>query len=99
MLDKQSLQYQEVMAKACGVALEKRILSFALEPPVQDRNELRKWNRPVRPKGLNRRIPLLPEKVLDAPGMADDFYLNLMDWSAKNILAVGLEDTVYIWNG
>jgi cell division cycle 20, cofactor of APC complex len=101
ILDQESLQYQEIMAKACGVALEKRILQFALQPP-QDRHELRaSWNRPVKPKTAitKRRIALAPEKILDAPGIADDFYLNLMDWSSRNILAVGLENTVYIWNG
>jgi cell division cycle 20, cofactor of APC complex len=28
----------------------------------------------------------------------DDYYLNLLDWSNSNLLAVGLEDTVYVWN-
>jgi cell division cycle protein 20 (cofactor of APC complex) len=102
VLDHDSLQYQQVMAKACGVALEKRILSFSLQPPPTDRHDLRaSWNRPVKPKTAiaKRRIPLVPEKILDAPGIADDFYLNLMDWSSKNMLAVGLENTVYVWNG
>jgi hypothetical protein len=31
----------------------------------------------------------LPQ-VLDAPALQDDFYLNLVDWSAQNVLAVGL---------
>lgn len=30
--------------------------------------------------------------------MQDDFYLNLVDWSAQNILAVSLESSVYVWN-
>lgn len=29
-------------------------------------------------------------QVLDAPALQDDFYLNLVDWSAQNVLAVGL---------
>jgi len=29
-------------------------------------------------------------KVLDAPGLIDDFYLNLLDWSTRNLIAVGL---------
>jgi len=28
----------------------------------------------------------------------DDFYLNLVDWSASNLLAVGLSNSVYLWN-
>ena len=40
----------------------------------------------------------MPTKVLDAPALYDDFYLNLIDWSASNLLAVGLSNSVYIWN-
>jgi cell division cycle 20-like protein 1 (cofactor of APC complex) len=29
-----------------------------------------------------RNIPKSPFKVLDAPCLTDDFYLNLVDWSA-----------------
>ena len=41
--------------------------------------------------------PLLPQ-VLDAPSLADDYYLNLVDWSAQNVLAVGLGTCVYLWS-
>jgi WD40 repeat protein len=37
-------------------------------------------------------------QVLDAPALADDFYLNLVDWSAQNVLAVGLGSCVYLWS-
>ena len=30
--------------------------------------------------------------------MIDDFYLNLLDWSQSNILAVALSQSVYVWN-
>jgi len=40
----------------------------------------------------------LPIKVLDAPALQDDFYLNLVDWSAQNVLAVGLGSCVYLWS-
>jgi cell division cycle 20-like protein 1 (cofactor of APC complex) len=36
--------------------------------------------------------------VLDAPALADDYYLNLVDWSAQNTLAVGLGTCVYLWS-
>jgi len=35
---------------------------------------------------------------LDAPALQDDFYLNLVDWSHSNILAVGLGSSVYLWS-
>jgi cell division cycle 20-like protein 1, cofactor of APC complex len=40
----------------------------------------------------------VPYKVLDAPALQDDFYLNLIDWSASNVLAVGLGSSVYLWS-
>lgn len=46
-----------------------------------------------------RKINKLPYKVLDAPALQDDFYLNLIDWSSQNFLAVGLSSNVYLWNG
>ncbi|TIB92852.1 WD40 repeat-like protein [Wallemia mellicola] len=49
------------------------------------------------PRKNLRKISKLPYKVLDAPELADDYYLNLLDWSSTNILAVALASTVYIW--
>ncbi|GFZ51047.1 APC/C activator protein CDC20 [Saitozyma sp. JCM 24511] len=48
-------------------------------------------------KGV-RQISRTPFKVLDAPELADDFYLNLVSWSASNVLAVGLNSCVYLWS-
>ena len=45
-----------------------------------------------------RKINKMPFKVLDAPQLQDDFYLNLVDWSCQNVLAVGLNRSVYIWS-
>ncbi|GMI79838.1 FIZZY-related 3, cell cycle switch protein 52 B [Hibiscus trionum] len=44
-----------------------------------------------------RKVPKTPHKVLDAPSLQDDFYLNLVDWSSQNVLAVGLGICVYLW--
>lgn len=47
-----------------------------------------------------RPLQSTPIKILDAPGLEDDFYLNLLDWEAKNnrvsVLLGGNE--VYFWN-
>jgi len=43
-------------------------------------------------------VPALPYLQLDAPGLIDDFYLNLLSWSEDNILAIGLGSAVYLWN-
>jgi cell division cycle 20-like protein 1 (cofactor of APC complex) len=50
------------------------------------------------PKKTLRHIPELPYKVLDAPDLQDDFYLNLIDWSSSNILSVALGPSVYLHN-
>lgn len=46
----------------------------------------------------SRQIPNAPEKILDAPEIMDDYYLNLLDWSSSNMLAVALKQSVYLWN-
>ncbi|VAH74706.1 unnamed protein product [Triticum turgidum subsp. durum] len=48
------------------------------------------------PKKAPRKVPKTPHKVLDAPSLQDDFYLNLVDWSSQNMLAVGLGTCVYL---
>ena len=50
------------------------------------------------PSKRKRRISKVPFKVLDAPALQDDFYLNLVDWSSQNVLAVGLGSCVYLWS-
>jgi cell division cycle 20, cofactor of APC complex len=45
-----------------------------------------------------RHIPQTPERILDAPNIVDDFYLNLVDWNSQNVLAVALGTAVYLWN-
>ncbi|KAI5890007.1 WD40 repeat-like protein [Schizophyllum commune H4-8] len=46
-----------------------------------------------------RQISKAPYRVLSAPDLEDDFYLNLLDWSARNIIAVALGSTVYVCSG
>lgn len=50
------------------------------------------------PRKTYRSVSKVPYKVLDAPDLADDFYLNLVDWSSKNVLGVGLSNCVYLWS-
>ncbi|XP_015759670.1 PREDICTED: fizzy-related protein homolog [Acropora digitifera] len=65
------------------------------------------WNFPLfcfsqrllrSPRKSTRKISKIPFKVLDAPELQDDFYLNLVDWSGQNILSVGLGTCVYLWS-
>jgi len=50
------------------------------------------------PRNPGRKISQTPFKVLDAPNLVDDFYLNLVDWSLTNQLAVALNKAVYLWS-
>ena len=47
---------------------------------------------------VTRRINTAPTRILDAPELVDDYYLNLISWGADNILAVALGQCVYLWN-
>ncbi|KAF2246450.1 cell division cycle protein-like protein Cdc20 [Trematosphaeria pertusa] len=100
-----TVAYQSSLASACGVSLNTRILAFKPAPPESSKPiDLRsQYNRPLKPASSvnaqsRRRIPSAPERVLDAPGLVDDYYLNLLDWSSSNQVAIGLERSVYIWS-
>ena len=45
-----------------------------------------------------RHIPQAPDRILDAPDIVNDYYLNLLDWSSNNHLAVALGPHIYFWN-
>ena len=45
-----------------------------------------------------RKISKSPFRVLDAPNLVDDYYLNLLDWGKENIIAIALFDEIYLWN-
>jgi len=101
------------LAQAAGVPLNRRVLSYHEAPPTSSSDPTlalqREFARPLyaRPSELpsstgavtnkSRKIPTQPERVLDAPGMVDDFYLNLITWSCQNVLAVALAESTYIW--
>lgn len=89
-----------------GEDLNSKILAFknkAPKPSEAHHNNLRvlytqntQGQREV--KKDFRHIPTSAEKILDAPDLENDFYLNLLDWSSTDLLAVGLGSRVYLWN-
>lgn len=100
-----AVAYESTLASACGVSLNTRILAFKPAPPESSKPiDLRsQYNRPLKPANsqsaqFRRRIQTAPERVLDAPGLIDDYYLNLLDWSSGNQVAIGLERNVYVWS-
>lgn len=83
---------------------DKRILAFntkAPAPPESHLNPLRvvySVKTPLSTKSGSRYIPTNPERILDAPDIVNDYYLNLLDWSKNNIVTVALGQSVYLWN-
>lgn len=57
---------------------------FALSPLDPDSQTLLS-----QPRKEQRKIGKQPLKILDAPGLIDDFYCSLVDWSATNFVAIG----------
>jgi cell division cycle protein 20 (cofactor of APC complex) len=49
-------------------------------------------------KAQLRYISPTPDRILDAPDFKNDYYLNLIDWSSGNLLAVALNRDMYLWN-
>jgi cell division cycle protein 20 (cofactor of APC complex) len=100
------------LSASLGIDSSKRILSFFAEPPMPqtDHSALLSTYARLPAKGSSssatsaanaatrRRIATAPERVLDAPGLVDDYYLNLLDWSSSNLVAIGLGESVYVWN-
>ncbi|PFH33599.1 WD domain, G-beta repeat-containing protein [Besnoitia besnoiti] len=51
-----------------------------------------------RPGGAAASGPQRPYRTLPAPDLLDDFYLNLVDWSRDNVLAVALKLKLFLWS-
>eukprot|EP00946_MAST-07B_sp_MAST-7B-sp1_P001643 g1643.t1 len=101
-------KYKEAQREILGQSKGHRVLGFKEKAVVpieqqQQRSVLYSQNRAeagrrVARSRVTRKIASQPERILDAPDLKDDYYLNLIDWSAQNVLAVALGPTVYLWN-
>jgi cell division cycle protein 20 (cofactor of APC complex) len=56
-------------------------------PRAKALDNLQSWKRPIRQEA---------EEVLDAPGVLDDFYTSLLDWSSTGRLAVGVGRDIFV---
>ncbi|XP_033125629.1 cell division cycle protein 20 homolog isoform X2 [Anneissia japonica] len=88
-----------------GDVLNTKILSYKSKPPSAPegfQNNLKVLYSQNKTPGSTRKtirhIPQVAERILDAPDILDDYYLNLIDWSCNNHLAVSLANNVYLWN-
>ncbi|KAK3952772.1 quinon protein alcohol dehydrogenase-like superfamily [Pseudoneurospora amorphoporcata] len=76
-----------------GINLDTRAEIYSLSPIKHKSQQLL-----LSPRKQPRAISKVPYKVLDAPELLDDYYLNLVDWGSANVLGVGLGSSVYMWN-
>uniref|UniRef100_U5EZT8 Putative anaphase promoting complex cdc20 cdh1 and ama1 subunit n=1 Tax=Corethrella appendiculata TaxID=1370023 RepID=U5EZT8_9DIPT len=89
--------------QGCEIS-NKRILSYQTKAPAAPESHLNPLRvvysikTPMSLKSGSRYIPVAPERILDAPDIINDYYLNLMDWSSENIITVALGSSVYLWN-
>lgn len=98
-------EYQKIMNENLnGEILNSKIISYKSKPPNAPeghQNNLKilySTGKCDRGKKLTRHIPQVPDRILDAPEILDDYYLNLLDWSVNNQLAVALGGHLYLWN-
>lgn len=87
-----------------GDLKQKRILSYQIKAPAapdSHQNPLKivySSKTPMSTKSCSRYISQTPERILDAPDIINDYYLNLMDWSKTNVLTIALGNSIYLWN-
>lgn len=87
--------YQKALAASMNVDTAGRILAFkhkAPAPPEGHDNNLRTLYTenlgPAPSKKQFRHIPQTQDRILDAPDLVDDYYLNLLDWSCQNTVSM-----------
>ena len=49
-------------------------------------------------KKIHPKVLSAPTRILDAPDIVNDYYLQLISWGKDNVLAVALAQSVYLWN-
>lgn len=103
-----SNEYESIVADALGVdkprvfhynTIENKKRNFQ-SYAGSNRDYLSRLEAPVTtPKKVRKIISHIPYRVLDAPGLRNDFYSNLVSWSSKTgKVAVGLADEVFVWS-
>ncbi len=91
------LEYKKQLAANLGQDGSARILAFKQKAPAPAEGfenhmaSLYTANNGPRPKKAFRAVPQQPERILDAPDLVDDYYLNLLDWGSTNSVRTGGE--------
>ena len=98
--------YGRALEGVLGEERDARVLAFRQKPPMPQegyQNSLKvlysqSTGRKAEVARSQRHISSTPTRILDAPDMLDDYYLNLLAWSSANVLAVALSQTLYLWS-
>ncbi|XP_078484737.1 cell division cycle protein 20 homolog [Ciona intestinalis] len=94
----------ENLQRASGIGGGERILAFKARPAAAEgyHNNTKvlysSCKKSMADRKKTRHIPTTASRILDAPDLGNDFYLNLLDWSSTNQLAVVLGPSVYLWD-
>lgn len=98
-------EYRKQLAANLGTDTSARVLAFkqkAPAPPEGHSSHIAALysanSTDLKMTKKFRAVPSQPERILDAPDLVDDYYLNLMDWGSTNSVAIALSQTVYLWN-
>lgn len=70
-------------------------IKYLYKKNINDYNKLQNEDNELY---ITRNVQLEPERILDAPNLIDDYYLNLLDWGSLNVLSICLSNNVYLWN-
>ena len=103
MVSSPKAEYQRsVQSLLMGEAQGSKILSFKTKAPVaadDSNHEMRVvYSQNKGDAGCKksvRHIAQTPDRVLDAPELRPDYYLNLIDWSSQNLVSVALGDVCH----
>ncbi|XP_023339199.1 cell division cycle protein 20 homolog isoform X2 [Eurytemora carolleeae] len=107
MMSPSKREYQRVLQENLNIqdTSTTRILAYNTKAPIpsdgyaNNMKVLYSASKPIdSARKTTRHIPQDAERILDAPDLLNDYYLNLVDWSCNNHLAVALGAHVYIWN-
>jgi hypothetical protein len=85
--------YNKLLAASLNIGEQGRILAFKHKAPAPPEGYqaglagLYNSNLGPAPSRKHfRHVPQTQERILDAPDLVDDYYLNLLDWSGNNVV-------------
>ena len=98
-IDKSNAIFTKGKSQILSFSKKEKIKSNRCPFLVQMKSYFNSCNFLLESKPSSHIISNIPERILDAPNLQDDYYLNLLDWGSMNVLSVALGEEVYLWNG